>query len=76
MAKRSIYKYMCQRPERAFFISTRYCDVIRLLVQKCVNALNGLFSFLQSKIDIINYGPLHMCQRPERAFFISTFLRI
>ena len=37
---------MCQRPERAFFISTRYCDVIRLLVQKCVNALNGLFSFL------------------------------
>ena len=41
-------------------------------MRKCVNALNGLPSFLlQSdamQLDIIQM----MCQRPERASFIST----
>ena len=38
---------------------------------KCVNALNGLFSFLPVKF-LQELLPRIMCQRPERAFFIST----
>ena len=60
----------CQRPERAFFIST---NLILMTMEKhtiCVNALNGLFSFLQYK-RCLSWGG-KVCQRPERAFFIST----
>ena len=62
---------MCQRPERAFFIST---ELEQLLISKhksCVNALNGLSSFLPI-YNIIYYVSNFVCQRPERAFFIST----
>ena len=39
-------KIVCQRPERASFISTR-CDYILYYRMVCVNALNGLPSFLR-----------------------------
>ena len=62
---------MCQRPERAFFISTTWYILLYLQEDWGVNALNGLSSFLHS-----NYMEqkelLAVCQRPERAFFIST----
>ena len=38
---------VCQRPERAYFISTSYWIVIAELAIECVNALNGLTSFLR-----------------------------
>ena len=38
---------------------------------KCVNALNGLFSFLPGQ-NWKQEECLRECQRPERAFFIST----
>ena len=37
---------MCQRPKRAFFISTVIIAVGILMSMLCVNALNGLSSFL------------------------------
>ena len=60
----------CQRPKRAFLIST-----INILSEtiylKCVNALNGLFLFLHCKM-ILQRKIILMCQRPKRAFLIST----
>ena len=41
------WKWVCQRPERAFFISTSLQLLKKLEKIKCVNALNGLSSFLQ-----------------------------
>ena len=41
----------------------------------CVNALNGLSSFLQHG-DNRHYHCNNVCQRPERAFFISTIKRV
>ena len=65
------WKWVCQRPERAFFISTSNCAGTSVSVKECVNALNGLSSFLQkSKGD--DFSVVIMCQRPQRAFFIST----
>ena len=60
---------LCQRPERAFFISTAL-QRMQPQMSLCVNALNGLFSFLPSDLYVIHEGDV--CQRPERAFFIST----
>ncbi len=40
----------------------------------CVNALNGLSSFLHLWTVYINATIGKWCQRPERAFFISTNL--
>ena len=37
---------MCQRPKRAFIISTIYYWILDL-GKVCVNALNGLLSFLR-----------------------------
>ena len=39
----------------------------------CVNALNGLSSFLLMN-KILTKAVWKMCQRPKRAFFISTFM--
>ena len=61
---------MCQRPKRAFFISTKQHLPGNYLQQCCVNALNGLSSFLQNSTS--KTKPCGMCQRPKRAFFIST----
>ena len=47
------YLDMCQRPKRAFLISTfnnGYNRTNRLL---CVNALNGLFLFLRKKTRLL-----------------------
>ena len=38
---------VCQRPKRAFFISTLKKS-LKLVIKLCVNALNGLSSFLLS----------------------------
>ena len=42
----SFEKFMCQRPKRAYLISTSPIAVVMLGVIVCVNALNGLISFL------------------------------
>ena len=38
----------------------------------CVNALNGLTSFLPIDIDVTTDWGEDVCQRPKRAYFIST----
>ena len=37
---------LCQRPKRAYFISTSYIRKLPKYTIQCVNALNGLTSFL------------------------------
>ena len=39
---------VCRRPKRASFISTEMVETIYPGLCKCVNALNGLLSFLQA----------------------------
>ncbi len=41
------------------------------MAKQCVNALNGLLSFLPLGGNAMNYEK-EVCQRPERASFIST----
>ena len=60
----------CQRPERAYFISTE-ARANELLREYGVNALNGLTSFLPTNSAESNLLA-EVCQRPERAYFIST----
>ena len=62
---------MCQRPKRAFLISTLSALAFWRTFLVCVNALNGLFLFLPDEVELIlEYDG--MCQRPKRAFLIST----
>ena len=61
---------LCQRPKRASFISTYMGHLIKKRVE-CVNALNGLLSFLLDFSDLSKFEEF-MCQRPKRASFIST----
>ena len=61
---------MCQRPKRAFIISTDYNN-FKIAEEVCVNALNGLLSFLRTAALLLPLFLL-MCQRPKRAFIIST----
>ena len=61
---------MCQRPKRAFFISTVERSLKMKGKAKSVNALNGLSSFLLK--SAIGVALMVLCQRPKRAFFIST----
>ena len=61
----------CQRPKRALFISTKNMQSILKSQQKSVNALNGLFSFLQKNLKYY-LTSTSKCQRPKRALFIST----
>ena len=42
-------KHMCQRPKRAFFISTKNGGTCDDALRMCVNALNGLSSFLRNR---------------------------
>ena len=63
---------MCQRPKRAFFISTQTKVLSAEEDVNCVNALNGLSSFLRDGYDLMSDIVLFLCQRPKRAFFIST----
>ena len=45
--KKQIIVKLCQRPKRAFFISTVE-EILKIqCTKKCVNALNGLSSFLR-----------------------------
>ena len=60
----------CQRPERAYFISTALKRPKQFLARIGVNALNGLTSFLRIMYD--TFDRTIECQRPERAYFIST----
>ena len=63
----------CQRPKRAFFISTIALALSAAShILACVNALNGLSSFLLLVILLGAGLTWVMCQRPKRAFFIST----
>ena len=41
------WKWVCQRPERALFMSTKKQKGVNGIKMNSVNALNGLFSFLQ-----------------------------
>ena len=67
---------VCQRPKRAFFISTSSIPKkSRFGKFLCVNALNGLSSFLQEEKNMKRTFMV-VCQRPKRAFFISTQRRI
>ena len=64
-------KKLCQRPKRASFISTRNHLRKLRMAPECVNALNGLLSFLlmnNEELKTLEEG----CQRPKRASFIST----
>ena len=45
----SVSVSVCQRPKRAFFISTRKGAKSEKYSVLCVNALNGLSSFLRKK---------------------------
>ena len=63
--------WLCQRPKRASFISTATEDISKEENQECVNALNGLLSFLQFKGGFLMFKN-KTCQRPKRASFIST----
>ena len=56
---------MCQRPERAYFISTEEKNMSTLYTMG-VNALNGLTSFLPKSLDALTPA-IARCQRPERA---------
>ena len=68
----AIGKYvMCQRPKRAFFISTLNTLKMKIILEMCVNALNGLSLFLRKSIKNLADADI-VCQRPKRAFFIST----
>ena len=40
--------------------------------KKCVNALNGLLSFLRRRKEESMKEKMDLCQRPKRASFIST----
>ena len=62
---------MCQRPKRAFSISTQVKTVTQRQNITSVNALNGLFPFLQKTNGAKAMSGL-TCQRPKRAFSIST----
>ena len=65
-------KVWCQRPNRASFIST-FLKIWVNMDLKCVNALNGLLSFLRTSTN--GNCTFHiMCQRPKRASFISTYV--
>ena len=66
---------MCQRPKRALFISTSKKNKKNLKKKGCVNALNGLFSFLPEPTQQPETVQ-SVCQRPKRALFISTFTSI
>ena len=60
----------CQRPERAYFISTdtmsgRYMH--RVLCQRPERAY-----FISTARDLAHFKKGGRCQRPERAYFIST----
>ena len=67
---------MCQRPKRALFISTYAKEKERKRHEMpCVNALNGLSSFLRLK-KWTQYYLAFVCQRPKRALFISTKISI
>ena len=61
----------CQRPKRALFISTLWQKEIMSNLKKCVNALNGLSSFLR-RFSRSTCSCHNRCQRPKRALFIST----
>ena len=61
----------CQRPERAYFISTVPTEDKGSSDNGGVNALNGLTSFLP-RTRKEGEDERMMCQRPERAYFIST----
>ena len=64
---------MCQRPKRALFISTSLKKKGgNFNVTIGVNALNGLFSFLQKVSVTFEPNSTSQCQRPKRALFIST----
>ena len=58
--------YQC--PKRAFLISTINHKEVQLMM--CVNALNGLFSFLPDRKSRCYCNS--RCQCPKRAFLIST----
>ena len=63
---------MCQRPKRAFLISTPASRQLASMCSSCVNALNGLFLFLHSTKTEVAAVHISVCQRPKRAFLIST----
>ena len=62
---------VCQCPKRAFLISTPSTRS-RTLLRQCVNALNGLFSFLPATTTIDTRPLQNTCQCPRRAILIST----
>ncbi len=62
-------KGVCQRPERAYFISTEETGLIVDDVMLGVNALNGLTSFLRYPLK-----PLENTGFP--ASFLQVFVRL
>ena len=66
---------MCQRPKRAYFISTRDGRLCLSLLYSRVNALNGLTSFLRGNTMLKKLIGIR-CQRPKRAYFISTVVLV
>ena len=62
---------MCQRPKRAFFIST---EEAHRAPEKLVLCQRPKRAFFISTLKGLNevFKRLNWCQRPKRAFFIST----
>ena len=60
---------LCQRPKRAYFISTSYIRKLPKYTIQCVNALNGLTSFLRYPLK-----PLENTGFP--ASFLQVFVRL
>ena len=65
------WKWVCQRPERAFFISTATLVFVpRFILSRCQRPERAFFiSTDQIELEKLR---AEVCQRPERAFFIST----
>ena len=64
---------MCQRPKRAFFISTEFENAdVEERINRCQRPKRAFFISTLSVDVIPTPGYNKLCQRPKRAFFIST----
>ena len=66
---------MCQRPKRAFFISTLYQKLQLPLGKAVCQRPKRAFFISTKKMKTALLNTSIMCQRPKRAFFISTTKR-
>ena len=68
--KDEVERALCQRPKRAFFISTWFMEEKRKHKNVCQRPKRAFFISTMKNNNIVKL--VTMCQRPKRAFFIST----